>query len=181
MVQHENDSVRENLVALTQAIELLEALSDQLYRNNDDLWYQSGVGRHMRHVMDFYGAFLEGLPSGAVDFDRRGRDPSLETSRTAAVVRLHAIRERIAAIEEPDRDLTCKNDGDRRDPGRAFSRSSVGRELQFLASHAVHHFAIMTMLLDRQGFRAPADFGVAPSTLVHRQRTGTGPAGPVRE
>ncbi len=170
-----SDFVRENLVALSQALDLLEKLSDELYRNNEDIWYQSGVGRHMRHVMDFYLAFLEGLSSGIVDYDTRARHPELESNREAAMVKLREIKQRIEAVDTLDQDLTCKNDGERRDPKRAFSRSTVGRELQFLASHAVHHFAIVAMILDRQGFQTAKDFGVAPSTLVYWQKTGTGP------
>ena len=170
-----SDIVKENVAALSQAIDLLEGIPDRIYRNNEDAWYQSGVGRHMRHVMDFYSAFLDGLASGAVDYDARARQPELEVSRKAATAKLHAIRRRIEAIDCLDRELICKNDGDRRDPERAFSRSTVGRELQFLASHTVHHFAIVAMILDRQGFETRQDFGVAPSTLVYWQKTGTGP------
>ncbi len=171
-----SDLVRENIAVLSQAIDLLEGIPDKVYRNNEDTWYQSGVGRHIRHVMDFYSAFLDGFSSGRVDYDARARQPELEVSRRAARVRLQDIRRRIEAIDFLDRELVCKNDGDRREPERAFSRSTVGRELQFLASHAVHHFAIVAIILDRQGFETQPDFGVAPSTLVYWQKTGTGPA-----
>jgi hypothetical protein len=176
----QNDFVRENLAALTQAIDLLEGLSDRLYRNNENTWHQSGVGRHMRHIIDFYDAFFDGLPTGVIDYDARGRHSALETSRTAAIAKLRETGRRIEAVGHHDQDLSCKNEVHRRDPARAFSRSTIGRELQFLSSHTVHHFAIVAMILDRQGFAPPREFGVAPSTLVHWQQTGTGPAGPVQ-
>lgn len=174
MMKRAHEIVNENWGILTQAVELLDELSDQLYRSNE-AWYRSGVGRHMRHVMDFYTAFLEGLPAGAIDYDDRARNPELETNRRAARDQLKAIEARVAGIDRLDQEVTCKNDGDRRDPASALSRSTVGRELQFLASHAVHHFAMVAMILDLQGFRTAPSFGVAPSTLIHRQRTGSDP------
>ncbi|MBL0714407.1 MAG: DinB family protein [Desulfosarcina sp.] len=173
----QNDLVRENLATLTQAIDLLAQLTDQLYGNNENVRFQSGAGKHMRHVMDFYSAFLDGLPAGIIDYDARGRHPELESSRKAAAAKLRELRARIETIDALDREVTCKNDGDRRDPATAFSRSTIGRELQFLASHTVHHFAIVAMILDRQGFQTNRDFGVAPSTLVYWQKTGSGPTG----
>jgi hypothetical protein len=57
-----------------------------------------------------------------------------------------------------------------------WSDSSAGRELQFLISHTVHHYAVVAILLRLQGCDAAAenpDFGVAPSTLAHRKETGS--------
>ena len=55
-----------------------------------------------------------------------------------------------------------------------FSRSSVLRELQFLVSHTVHHYAIIKLHLQLQGCDTArlVSFGVAPSTQSYRQRTG---------
>ncbi|MBP6670575.1 MAG: hypothetical protein KA180_14065, partial [Gemmatimonadales bacterium] len=51
-----------------------------------------------------------------------------------------------------------------------WSDSSVKRELQFLVSHTVHHYALIKELLRREGFDPGAEFGVAPSTLQARDR-----------
>ncbi|UCF67889.1 MAG: DinB family protein [Acidobacteriota bacterium] len=54
---------------------------------------------------------------------------------------------------------------------RTWSRSSVGRELRFLLSHTVHHFAIIGLMLRMLGGEPPAAFGVAPSTLDYWKET----------
>jgi uncharacterized damage-inducible protein DinB len=46
----------------------------------------------------------------------------------------------------------------------------VGRELQFLASHTLHHYALIAALLRLQGVEPGEEFGVAPGTLEHRRR-----------
>ncbi|MFW5688937.1 MAG: hypothetical protein ACOC1U_05120, partial [Spirochaetota bacterium] len=45
--------------------------------------------------------------------------------------------------------------------------STLERELAVLASHTVHHYAIIALLLRVQDVDVPASFGVAPSTLRH--------------
>ena len=166
--------VKENVEALSQAVDLLERLPDPLFSDNETAWFRSGVGRHMRHIMDFYTTFLEGLPTGTIDYDARQRRPDLESSRTAAASRLREIMAELETIGNLDREVMSKTDGHRRDPSAAFSPSTVGRELQFLAFHTVHHFAMVAMTLDRQGFKTPEAFGVAPSTLAYWQATDTG-------
>ena len=165
--------VRENVEALSQAVDLLERLPDQLFTNNEEAWFHSGVGRHMRHIIDFYTTFLEGLPTGAIDYDARQRRPELESRRTAAASRLREIITKLETIDNSERVVMSKTDGHRRDPATAFSPSTVGRELQFLAFHTVHHFAMIAMTLDRQGFKTPEAFGIAPSTVAYWQATGT--------
>jgi hypothetical protein len=48
----------------------------------------------------------------------------------------------------------------------------VGRELQYLLSHTIHHYAIIGSILRAQGVEPGPDFGVAPSTLRHWGKAG---------
>ena len=50
----------------------------------------------------------------------------------------------------------------------AWQRSSVGRELQFLVSHTVHHSAMVAASCRVRGLPVSSDYGVAPSTQRHR-------------
>ena len=50
------------------------------------------------------------------------------------------------------------------------------RELQFLVSHTIHHYALIGVLLAAEGFDVSLEFpefGVAPSTLTHWKETGS--------
>jgi hypothetical protein len=53
----------------------------------------------------------------------------------------------------------------------SLQQSSAGRELQVLASHTTHHYALIALLLQARGIEVEPGFGVAPSTLVYRART----------
>ena len=162
----------ENIHILSQAEKLIEDLSDGLYTNNDIPPYQSGVGKHIRHVLDFYRAFLK-PPEDITDYDDRDRSVGVETDRMQALEAIDRIIGALGAIRNADNQVQSKNDdGGHRPQAVAYSRSSIGRELQFLASHTVHHFAIIAFILVQQGYTPHPDFGVAASTLVHWQKVG---------
>ncbi len=169
---------KENIEILSQAEKLIDDLSDGIYTNNDIPPYQSGVGKHIRHVLDFYKAFFK-PPVYETDYDDRDRSVMVETDRMQAI---DAIREVISSLETiQDADLRVKSkndDGGHRPIEFAYSHSSIGRELQFLASHTVHHFAMIAFILIQQGYTPHQDFGVAASTLIHWQSVGRPDAAP---
>jgi hypothetical protein len=56
----------------------------------------------------------------------------------------------------------------RAEDAEPYLSSTIGRELQSLSSHTVHHFALIAMSLRAMGIPVEEDFGVAPSTLRYR-------------
>ena len=164
--------VKENIGILTQAERLISDLTDELFVDNKIPPFQSGVGKHMRHVLDFYQAFLT-AEADQINYDHRNRSVAIETNRMHAVETIRQIINRLESIQDADRKVLSNNDdGGHRRPEHAFSKSTVGRELQFLASHTVHHFAIIAVILVQKGYNPPKDFGVAASTLTHWHKTG---------
>ena len=58
-----------------------------------------------------------------------------------------------------------------------WTGSTVQRELMYVLSHTVHHYAIISLLALQSGVKLDAEFGVAPSTLAYRrQRTACAPS-----
>jgi hypothetical protein len=49
-----------------------------------------------------------------------------------------------------------------------YLTSSVGRELQALSSHTIHHFALIAIALRVHGLEVDPDFGMSPSTLRYQ-------------
>ena len=159
--------ILENLAALQQAVDLIEQITDDQYTSNEHPIFSSGVGKHVRHILDFYAAFLN-AENDRVNYDTRQRSPDVETSRKAAVDKIRETMDALKSVAHPDAHLVSKNDDcGERDPAIEYSPSSVGRELQFLASHTVHHYAIVAMILHSLGVTIPKDFGIAPSTLAY--------------
>lgn len=161
--------VEQNLHFLRQGAALLERLDDETYSRADtDRPRAAGVGPHFRHCLDFYRSFLRDLASGRVDYDTRDRQSELETSVLAAqatVARVMAALHALGAADA-DREIVVHHDelpGE--EPSSSWHRSTVTRELRFLASHTVHHYALIAQLLRQQGLELDDEFGVAPATL----------------
>jgi len=159
-------SIDANRHLLEQALDALDRLSDPQYADRRGAW--ASVGAQYRHVLDHYLCFLEGLPAREIDYDRRARDPRLEASRDAAAQATRAIRDAMASIDASGDDqvsIQLRTSAEAADP--EWTSSTVGRELQFLLSHTVHHFALMKLLVAGDRVDLGADFGVAPSTLSY--------------
>jgi uncharacterized damage-inducible protein DinB len=162
----------DNIGYLQQGVDLLGRLSDEDYVRASKATYGSGIGGHMRHCIDHYTNFLAGLPSSRIDYDARQRDPRIEKERALAVEKMREIARSLEALRAKggDAELAVKMDcGDDSDEASWWSQSTVRRELQFLISHTVHHYALIGMILKFQGKDPGPDFGIAPSTLRYNQ------------
>lgn len=157
--------VKSNQAALAQGESLLVRLSDEAYRSSLKPVFNSSIGAHIRHNLDHYACFLEGLALGRIDYAARRRSPRFETGRLDAVAELQRIRGQFETLGAPPAQLLVRIDND---AGPALSPSSLVRELEFLMSHTIHHYAIVAIICRLQGIDVDDDFGVAPSTLRYR-------------
>jgi uncharacterized damage-inducible protein DinB len=167
------EAVEGNVEVLHQAVAMLRQVDDQTYAGTDLLSGRSAVGAHFRHVLDHYHSFLAGLEEGRVDYDARERNTPLERDRALAIATVLGYIADIGRLlpELADRPLRVNlRSVAAADGAPDWSSSTVKRELQFLVSHTVHHFALIKELLRQAGVNAADDVGVAPSTLAARQR-----------
>lgn len=157
---------------IEQGIELIGNLTDEQYvfsRPTD----RGTVGTHFRHILDFVLRFLDGVGEGRIDYNRRERDVVTETDRHQAIGRFEEVIGRLRALPANigDRELlTHLEPGNFVDEENAWCRTSVMRELEFLQSHTLHHYALIAAKLALQGIGVAVEFGVAPSTLDYWNR-----------
>lgn len=158
-----------NLRFLRQAADLIATIPAEAYTLARPPVFRSGVGAHLRHCLDHYQSFLDGLASGRIDYDARHRDRATEQSRTTAAAVISSLIGRLDALTTADlaRPVQSKVDCGDDHLDAMWTDSTAPRELQFLISHTVHHYALIGMILRLQGLDTPADFGIAPSTLRH--------------
>jgi hypothetical protein len=159
-----------NVRWLRQALYLLERLDDSVYSATAPGFAPHRVGAHLRHVLEFYQCFLDGLDSSHIDYDSRRRDESIERSRQTAAIAIRSIISALdtrAALREERIVWVRMEDAESTDVRDSFMESSLSRELQVLSSHSVHHFALIAMTLRAHGVQMDSDFGMAPSTLRH--------------
>jgi hypothetical protein len=136
--------------------------------------YAGPVGSHLRHIVEHYDALLAPPVPGEVDYDQRPRDRVLERCSAVAGRRLLALQQRLsetgAALDTPVRVLGRAGLGGEFEFSVA---STLGRELVFVGSHAVHHYALLQTWCRQHGIDTGADFGKAPATVAH-ERTASG-------
>ncbi|MGL5017865.1 MAG: DinB family protein [Luteolibacter sp.] len=153
-----------NTHLLDQAISLLRGLGSDEYIRPSDQVFSSTIGQHIRHCVEHYEEFLQALrQQRELDYEKRPRDLRVETDLREAARRLEAIREALGD-NMPCRELRVWDNG-----SDSAAPSSVSRELQFLLSHTVHHFALIAVIARIAGRQVPRDFGIAPSTLSYRE------------
>ena len=166
-MDRERSLMDDNIALLEQGDRLIEDLDDRSFIEAPVGLLQFGIATHFRHCLDVYDCFLRGIVSGLINYDARERELSCEFDRLA-------MRRRIARLIISLRELNGADVGAHCSvilegkPGQEGlpSASSLGREIQFLLSHTVHHYALVAVILRAQGREIPPEFGVAPSSLA---------------
>jgi len=165
--------LRQNIQLIRQAIILLHVLDDSTYSCTAPTVAPHRAGAHLRHVIEFYECFLEGLSSLHIDYDARHRDESVARSRAVAIERLETICDRLETTPALQCDMLIwirVEDADAFGLQDPYVTSSIGRELLTLSSHTIHHFALIAVTLRALGLSVPAELGVAPATLRHQRK-----------
>ena len=155
---------------LGQGEQLLVVLSDEQYSRKLSLAMNSSIGEHYRHCLEHFQSLLNAVELDRVDYDRRQRDPQVETQRWKALQLTGALQRRLREISEvilARRIIAaCQVNYC---PTTSFpTQSSVAREMVYVVAHAIHHYALIAILARSMSISLPAHFGVAPSTLSHR-------------
>ncbi|NGN97521.1 DinB family protein [Grimontia sp. S25] len=148
-----------------QALELLHQLSDDQYQFVATPYLQSSIGQHMRHILDVFHA----ASAQDIDYDVRRRAHPVETDRKIAMSEWRQLCEWLESLSEADMDsaINVRHEVSLNRQAAATSASTLGRELAFVSSHAVHHFALIRVSLSAQKISVAETFGLAPATLSH--------------
>ena len=167
-----NALIEANIGCLEQGISFLETLPAETYHRKCDEVFSSSIGSHIRHNIDHYNVLIEGIVDARIDYDSRHRSPVIEQDPSEASAAMSRLVDLLKTLESEDMDRPIEirmHDGGE----SAWSRSTLRRELQFLLSHTVHHYALVVSIATRYKVdQFPEGFGVAPSTLQYYKGTG---------
>ena len=168
-------AIRDDQIALLQqCLRLINQLTPEQYTHTNAPLYNSGIGPHLRHCIEHYQSFCNAWSSGQINYDHRARSGDIESTPSAATDAIYSIIDALQKLQKDDLDQGIKTCMDCGTTGEEnFSLSSVRRELQFLTSHTVHHYALIAMILHHQGITPEKGFGIAPSTLKFRSESST--------
>lgn len=157
---------------LSQGEDLLRALSSENYARRVPLAFNASIGGHYRHCLDHFTSFLRGLDADEVDYDHRERDPRIESQPDFALARTQQIRAQLerlplGALDAPAR-ARCEVSYAHGDS--PVTGSTFGREMVYAIAHAIHHYALISVMARLMDVTLPEHFGVAPSTMAHKAK-----------
>jgi len=154
---------------------LLASLSDEDYGR-----VRAGtasVGEHVRHTIEHFTALIDEPRAGVVRYDARPRSRILEEDRRRAIAVLRRVEAQLLRHNRDDLwrpvsvELVPFPNG-----APLRSQSSFARELMFVASHGIHHLALIAEILEAHGIggRVPDHFSFATPARKAAESVGAG-------
>lgn len=159
-----NILVTEAATTLKRLLYMLQDLSLDEYTEKLPLLGDSSIGEHTRHIIELFQVLLAGYQCGEINYDNRERDTRIQTNIEVAMEMVAHI---ISSIGKPNKDLILKTLSHQERP----FVTNYDRELLYNVEHCIHHQAIIRIglgILEKN--TNDEAFGVAPSTLLYRQR-----------
>jgi len=153
---------------IDQLTGLATSMTDEQYTQELPVLMNNSVGKHYRHIIEFYGVMLEGFHSGKVNYYNRKHDPELEQNRLKCLSELKRLKSRfLQPVWQEPMELAGSYAADSTD---VFSVSTnAERELVYNIEHAIHHMAIIRIAVQHEfpGLKLQNEFGYAFSTLKY--------------
>lgn len=164
-----------NAAIIAQLADLVRQLSAAQMSTPLPLLSGNSLGKHLRHIVEFYRHLAQAAQEGRreVDYDTRPRQAELENCPRAALAALGQVAEALARLG-PDRPITLQFSTSAQGHRQPLA-TSLHRELAYNLEHAVHHMAIIKMAVAAHfaNIALPPHFGVAFATLQYQKGNGS--------
>ncbi len=154
---------------LMQLADVLGQLTPRQYAHPITVLSGNTLGKHVRHILEFYELLVNSAQTGAVNYDLRQRDLHLETDPDLALLRLGAVDRAVHQLDlNQPLDLVASLSANT--PATIHIPSSIARELLYNIEHAIHHMALIQVAVQNTfpAIDLPEQFGVAYSTVQHQ-------------
>jgi len=152
---------------LQQLKAFVEGLSDENFRKKSPSLFNSSIGEHVRHILEFYACLIKGVEVGIINYDKRKRQKTLENQTDLCASQINSIINKLNTIPH-DSPLKVEANFSKTNLGINFAlESSLQRELGYCLEHSVHHKALIkTALKEYECLELVDDsFGIAASTI----------------
>ena len=157
-------------IIINQLIALCEKLSSKQYSASLQLLMNNSIGKHMRHIAEFYDIFKDSCNVDSVlSYDTREHCSRTETEKEVAVKRFNDLQNWLNDIDE-NFVLKLNVSYDKVANAGFDIDTSLQRELVYNIEHAIHHMAIIRIAIEQEfpDIKLDKHFGVAYSTIRFR-------------
>jgi hypothetical protein len=156
-----------------QLIDLIEKIDESDYKKPILLLSGNTIGKHIRHVIEFYLCLKNSLEIGIIDYDGRPRDLELETDKRYT---LTIIQNYLDYFENHDLNyssLHLKYNPSTEEEKGLILPTYYFRELAYNIEHSIHHMAIIKIAIQHEfpHIELEENFGLAYSTIKHQVQT----------
>ena len=146
----------------------LKQLSQQEYAQPCNTLFKNTIGQHVRHIIELFQCLENGYDAGVVNYEKRKRDAVIENDREFALSLLAEIYE---GLNKQDKELILEASYDDLGGEPIRIQTNFYREIAYNLEHTIHHMALIRVGINEVAdIRLPADFGVASSTVKHRNQ-----------
>ncbi|NND51840.1 MAG: hypothetical protein HKN54_05510 [Flavobacteriaceae bacterium] len=159
-----NKIVSSSITTISRSKSILKSLTNAQLTNTEVPPYYSCVGTHIRHILDFYLCIFKGIESRVVDLTDRDRDITIEQNCDCALENIESVLERLVSLNsfDPKMNLIVIDDLGQ---GKIEIDYTLGALLAQANSHTIHHYAIISYILDQLEISIEDEtFGYNPTT-----------------
>ncbi|MDX2189790.1 MAG: DinB family protein [Bacteroidota bacterium] len=154
---------------LNQLMDLLQQIDAKEYSKPVKCLDGNTVGKHVRHIIEFYFELFNGYQTGEIDYDNRKRSLKLETDKNEVINHINQIHNKIFEISENKSlilKVTLQDDIE-----KEIISTTYFRELAYNMEHIIHHFAIIKIAIENEfdNISLNQNFGVAYSTINYQK------------
>jgi hypothetical protein len=151
-----------------QLCAVLLNLTNEQYSLQSKALFNASIGQHVRHIIELFLCLDNGYKTGVINYEKRERNPALETDRILAVEKLSLISNSIA---RKDQVLLLEANYREHTENTFIVSTNYWREIIYNLEHTVHHMALIRVALNElTDIVVPQEFGVAASTIRHQKK-----------
>lgn len=152
---------------LIQLKQVLSQLNNSEYASPLKVFNGSSIGKHSRHIVEFFQCLMKSTTGGSVNYDARVRYLRLEEDASYCVEVLDKITAYLQNNNFDNIGISLVSEFGSED--QIAVPTNFNRELIYLIEHSIHHFALMRIGVQENfpHVELPDCFGVAYSTIKH--------------
>jgi len=160
--------INSQVSVLEQAKSYLKTVTTEQYKEVVSPLFISSAGAHVRHILDHYLSIMNGLQHGIIDYDKRSRGGNVETDIEAALALVSKIENFLLSLKPTQltTQIQLSTEVNIEEKRVEVVGTTLARELVFVGSHAIHHFAMISQISKAQKMTTPDKFGIAPATAT---------------
>jgi hypothetical protein len=152
--------------SLNQLNQLISLLNEQEYKTPlKSLSYRT-IGKHLRHIIEFYEILIDSHSTLKLSYDHRQHDVVIEEDMILASHKINSLVEKLSLIKN-DKVIELIVNYEEYGGEIYTINSTIFRELSYNIDHATHHLAIIKIGIkeDLSHIILPENFGVAAATI----------------